>query len=95
MCPAVDRPSPPQLMSEVPRFATVQRTVELERPPGVLLSSLREDGQAVEDGIVLLRDQGHLTVRPSKQGQMLRIIAEAATPEIADELVSSLLDQFG
>lgn len=83
-----------ELMSEVPRFATVCRAVELECSPGVLLGELREEGQSAEDGVVLSRDRGHLLLRPSKQGQMLRIIAEAATPEIADELVSSLMQQL-
>lgn len=83
-----------ELLSEVPRFATVCRAVELGCSPGVLLGELREEGRSAEDGILLSRDQGHLLLRPSKQGQMLRIIAEAATPEIADELVSSLMQRL-
>lgn len=88
-----------QLLSEVPRFATVCRAVELKCSPGVLLGEIRgaeppSDSSGAEDGVVIRRQEGHLLLRPSKRGQALRIIAEAATEEIADELVNSMMQRL-
>ena len=83
-----------ELLGEIPKFATVCRSVSLEQSPGTVLGRLREEGIWEPDGIRLTREGGHLLLRPSKKGQKLRILAEANTPEIADELVASLLENL-
>lgn len=72
------------LAEELPALAVREENLALTLPPGRVLSRLK--GQQTGEGILLAEDRGTVLVRARKSGQALRLFAEAASWETAQEL---------
>ena len=82
------------LLSELPRFALHRRVVGV--PGGsdrtaAVLEALRESGRSrAGAGLRLSRPQGEVLLTPSDRGSRIRITAEAADSETAEELCGEI-----
>lgn len=72
---------------ELPAFAVAVRSVPLAGNPGEFLRAFEEEtNEKGGEGVLLFRRQGKVLLSPLKRGKGLRILAEAADMETADEL---------
>lgn len=83
----------PQLVRQVPALGVVQRVAAVGVSPSAIISRLGVQ-QQVGEGIVIPFDKGSVLVRPAKNGAALRVLAEAASVEIADSLCENILAQL-
>ncbi|MFT8889323.1 MAG: sugar phosphate nucleotidyltransferase [Ethanoligenens sp.] len=75
----------------LPAFAVSVRSVSLAGNPGELLRAFAGEMPAgVGEGVLLERQRGKVLLSPLKRGKGLRILAEAADMEAADELCFTL-----
>lgn len=75
----------------LPTFAVAVRLVPLSGNPGEVLRAFAGKAPAgAGEGVLLERRQGKVLLSPLKQGKGLRILAEAADMETADELCLTL-----
>ncbi|MCI8497638.1 MAG: NTP transferase domain-containing protein [Clostridiales bacterium] len=79
-----------ELLSELPQFAVSARVFHCDGNAG---RKIRETvpqasgfGSASSEGVVLSDQGGRVILRPAGRGQSIRVIAEAANTEIAEEL---------
>ncbi len=80
-----------ELNEKLPKFSTVVRTIEIDDKPSRLLAGFKSDDTSPHEGVLLSREGGNLTIRPSKRGNVLRVIAESASAETAEELCAEIL----
>ena len=67
----------------LPPFSTGERTVPIQLPPSRLLDGL---GERAGEGVVIREEKGIVLLRPRKNGSAIRVFAEAANWEAAQEL---------
>lgn len=67
----------------LPPFSTGERTVPIQLPPSRLLDGL---GERAGEGVVIREEKGIVLLRPRKNGSAIRVFAEAASWEAAQEL---------
>lgn len=80
------------LQSELPAFFTAQETIPISLPPGKLLPLIA--GTSTGEGILQSHPgRGSVLVRPAKDGRALRLFAEAASWETAQELCAALTEK--
>ena len=89
-----------ELDKRLPPFAEAERTVPIRTPPARALGQFA--GERAGEGVVVRGDRGVVLLRPRKNGGAIRVFAEAASWEIAEELctdftrrLESLLDKEG
>ena len=76
-----------ELLSRLPEFAVMTKTIPCEGNPGKILHGLETKGeQHAAEGARLHLRGGTALIRPSKTGKNLVLVAEAANTEIAEEL---------
>lgn len=81
----------PQLLRQLPDFATASRVVPCADNPGRVLRRLaRDEQERVGEGARVRTKNGVIFVRPAKLGRSLILTAEAADMETADELCGEL-----
>lgn len=68
----------------LPPFAEAERVVQIGTPPARVLGQF--SGEQAGEGIVVRGDRGVVLLRPRKNGSAIRVFAEAASWEIAQEL---------
>lgn len=77
---------------KLPMFAVSVKTVPCRSNPGNLLRVLSQDakaqGRGPSEGVLLSSGEGKVLLSPLKRGRGLRILAEAANMEMAEELCS-------
>lgn len=79
-----------EINGRIPAFCTAARTVGIDENPSRLLAGFSSDENHPHEGVLLMREGGSLTIRPSKKGSMLKITAEAADAETAEELCNEI-----
>ncbi len=79
-----------ELLRPVPRMASVVRMIPCKGSPGRLLGQLALDRAPEGEGLMVCRQEGLVRLRPTRRGDRIRIEAEAASSELADELCGSL-----
>ncbi|MEM1485637.1 sugar phosphate nucleotidyltransferase [Oscillospiraceae bacterium PP1C4] len=77
----------------LPAFATQERAVPIDLPPAQLLDGLSDERAG--EGIVVRENNGVILLRPRKNGNAIRVFAEAASWEIAQELCSDFTKRIG
>ena len=89
-----------ELDRQLPPFAEAERMVPIRTPPARALGQFA--GERAGEGVVVRGDRGVVLLRPRKNGGAIRVFAEAASWEIAEELctdftrrLESLLDKEG
>ncbi len=86
-----------QLLSELPDFSVARQVVEVDILPSRLADFFSSQGEEVtnaEEGITLSRGDGSLLITPSHSGRKLRLVAEAANMEAAQELCSQIENEL-
>jgi mannose-1-phosphate guanylyltransferase/phosphomannomutase len=81
------------LYSKLPDFAVSHHDVELICAPGKAINSLRDaygTSRTAEEGLSIKLEKGTAKVIPSKKGEKLRLIAEAANAEFAREICGEI-----
>lgn len=82
-----------ELLTELPRKYIVKKTIAIGFSP-VYLASLAGDGAEVKrngfEGVRLIKSNGRLLIIPERNGDRVRILAEADTMEAADELCADI-----
>ncbi|MBC8570071.1 sugar phosphate nucleotidyltransferase [Zongyangia hominis] len=91
----IQRISPAAAAASVPEFSQASVQVPCESNPGALLKELREEAEELGEGIVLHRPEGVVLLRPSKMGNRIKIMAEAASSETAKELCAGFEELLG
>lgn len=74
----------------LPQFRTVTHTVEIEDRPSQLLSGFKSDTKMPHEGVMLSRGGGSIMLKPSKRGNMIKIITESVSTEAAEELYAEI-----
>ena len=87
----VQRMSPAAAAASVPDFSLEEKSIPWKGTPGALRKELREekitaDGEDFTEGIVIQKPDGIVLLQPSKLGNRIKIMAEAANSETAKEL---------
>lgn len=83
------------LIRELPEFATKQMVLEVEGNPAGVMSAFRsEKGYTPGEGVTVTLKRGKAVIRPEKRGKQLKVIAEAASQEIAEELCAELSERI-
>lgn len=88
------------LVEELPAFAINEKTVVCSADPAVVLRRLSEESGSqcpgdLWEGTRIIREEGTVSVRPSKLGKNLILAAEAADTETAAELCGDLEQKLG
>lgn len=78
------------MAAKVPKFATVLHTVEVPSSVAGALSRLPGRPEQAGEGVRMQLGEGVLLVTPDKRGRRLRLLAEAASSEIAEELCAEV-----
>lgn len=82
------------LYREIPAFATRRMVLEVEGNPARIMSAFRrEKGDTPGEGVTIDMQRGKAVIRPEKRGRQLKVIAEAVSQEIAEELCAELQDR--
>jgi len=84
-----------QLSAGLPPFYVEEKSFALPCPPSLLQRLLGErDGEAVpepaREGIVLRKQGGRILITPGKSGRRVRVLAEAESMELAQELCAGI-----
>ena len=86
----VQRMSPAAAAASVPDFSLEEKSIPWKGTPGALRKELREEkitaGEDFTEGIVIQKPDGIVLLQPSKLGNHIKIMAEAANSETAKEL---------
>ena len=80
-----------KVLEKLPEFAVATKTIRCEGNPGRIIRGLQgrgEEGPA--EGTRIREKTGVVTVRPTKRGKSLVLMAEAADTEMASELCGQL-----
>lgn len=80
--------------AKLPPFALAVKAVELAGNPGRLLRGIGGGQEGPSEGVLLSVGQGKVLLSPLKRGTGLRIMAEAADMEAADELCARLEERL-
>ena len=82
--------------ASLPPFALAVKAIPVRGNPGNLLRSIRpdDDEEGPSEGVLLTRRTGKVLLSPLKRGTGLRIMAEAASMEAADELCAEFEKRF-
>lgn len=87
-----------ELIRELPEFAVSAHVFRCDGNPGKKIRETVPEaagfGNAASEGVVFSDRQGRVILRPAGRGQSIRVIAEAASAEIAEELCLRLSEQF-
>lgn len=79
------------IAKQLPMFAVKVKALDCRVNPGVLLRGLLHGTpEQPSEGVLLSRPKGRILVSPLKRGNGLRILAEAADMETADELCAEM-----
>lgn len=81
-----------QLDQMVPPLAVDHRTVEVNIPPAKLLETFTQERTG--EGVVVRRESGVILLRPRKNGSAIRVFAEAANWETAQELCADITGEL-
>ncbi len=86
----------PAALEGVPSFYTSERGLGVAGNPARLIRQFEpENAEGVAgEGVVIRREEGTIFIRPGKAGRTIRVFAEAASSEIADELCSDMIDRI-
>lgn len=79
-----------EMAAKVPKFATVLRTVAVPATVAGALARLPADREQAGEGMRVRLGDGILLVTPDKRGRRLRLLAEAKSSEIAEELCADI-----
>ena len=77
------------LVSELPERYIIRKTVKINFPPSYLFDLAGETVKETandREGIKIIRNDGRLLVIPERGGESVRMLAEADTAEIAEEI---------
>ncbi|MBQ2848002.1 MAG: NTP transferase domain-containing protein [Clostridia bacterium] len=83
------------LLSELPEKYIVRKTVPISFSPSNLSALIGEESVSIKndfEGIRLVRNRGKLLIVPERNGESIRIFAEADTMEAANELCADIED---
>lgn len=85
-----------ELVDRLPGFDREERTIETNGNPAGLIRSINtEKTGRITEGILLRGNKGIVLVKPLKRGTGVKIMAEAASSEIASELCADVEAMFG
>ena len=76
----------------LPQFAVDERMVQIDRPPARLLEGFAQERAG--EGVVVRGEKGVVLLRPRKNGNAIRVFAEAASWETAQELCTDFSKQL-
>lgn len=82
-----------QLLAELPDFSVARQVIEVDIRPSRLAELLAAGGEEVtnaQEGLTLSRREGSLLITPTHSGKRLRLMAEAASMEAAEELCAEI-----
>ncbi|MCL2057004.1 MAG: sugar phosphate nucleotidyltransferase [Oscillospiraceae bacterium] len=84
------------MLGRCENFGMASRTIQTQGSPAGLIRHLnREKSGQIREGIVLTHERGIVLIKPLKRGTGIRILAEAASMEIADEICADVEGQIG
>lgn len=79
------------LLTGLPEYEMESRTVDIAGNPAGFIRGLdSRHSDRITEGVVLQRDNGIVLVRPLKRGTGIKIMAEARSAEIAEELCADV-----
>ena len=84
-----------KLLSELPEKYIVKKTIHIGFSPANLASLVGEEDVSINndaEGIKLIRSGGRLLIVPEKSGENIRVLAEADSAEVAQELCADIED---
>jgi mannose-1-phosphate guanylyltransferase/phosphomannomutase len=83
------------LCRRLPDFAMSVRTIDTDSNPAWLIRGINpHEAASVMEGVIINNSRGVVLVKPLKRGTGLRIMAEAASAEIADEICADVETQL-
>lgn len=78
----------------LPQFSTITHTIEIDEKPSQLLSGFKSDVKMPHEGVMLSRKSGSIMLKPSKRGNIIKIITESVNTEAAEELYAEIKDSI-
>ena len=79
------------VMRRLPEFFVSERTVKTGRSPAWLIREINpHNSPEITEGIIIDSNKGIVLVKPLKHGKGLRLIAEAASSETAEEICADI-----
>ena len=83
-----------EINSMLPQFSTITHTIEIDEKPSRILSGFKSDVKIPHEGVMLNRGGGSIMLKPSKRGNIIKIIAESVSTEAAEELYTEIKDSI-
>ena len=88
-----------ELMDALPAFARSEAVLTIRENPGKILKAFLQDSPfpsgTIPEGVSVSREKGTVLIRPLKNGEGLRVLAEAENAEFARELCAFYKDSIG